>query len=748
MAHYLSYSGASTVALPEALSDRERRRALDGQAAEDGTGPDRLDVVLRTLARQGVSAWLDVPLTGRLPGLPAPDSPEALARGLTRIDRKGRPDGPTPAYHPLNPDVAAAVQRRLTEAVTKHKTNAKLAGLLVRLGSGPTLLGAPDTGLDDATFARFAREAFDRDSAQALPGLDGGHDDPGRFAARSRFLAGSGRVPWLTWRSERIAAYYHDLADAARQMQPGLALAVATPALGDGPAGAEARRADLAGLDPSQAWRAVGLDLDVWPAGEVAPIVLREVTLGPDDLARDLANSPELDAKVAARPARGMLVDVDAPAPEVAAAGRPRRATELFLTAQPVDTGPLGDEPLGHGMAAIDPRWMLLAAASMAGREERLRRYSQTIRGLPAEHSAADRPAPAFGVSVRSVRSGGQTYLTLSNDTPYPILVDTLIAGAPTARVFDLSRAQTLKPEADATGRHLVLELLPYGTWSVRVATLDVKVASVTPWPSDAVLTSMQTRYDELAAQLSRLTRGVENKEAASTVGPPNPGFEPIGPRLVQMNMNAPAPDPAEATMPKGWQLSGGMGATLAIDPVSPHSGEGSLRVDSPTAPGAVVCDDFALGVQPVLLVRTWLRADRPDAKVRLWIEGESAGTAYRRLSELAVPQSWTERAVRVSDVPPAGLDTARLRFELLTAGTLWIDDVNVSGETLTEPERRNARNALLAALQAYKEKRYADFARLAGSRWTRHPVVIGAGQAELTRTGDASALPQGRRLR
>jgi hypothetical protein len=54
----------------------------------------------------------------------------------------------------------------------------------------------------------------------------------------------------------------------------------------------------------------------------------------------------------------------------------------------------------------------------------------------------------------------------------------------------------------------------------------------------------------------------------------------------------------------------------------------------------------------------------------------------------------------------------------------------------------------LLAALQAYKEKRYADFARLAGSRWARHPVVVGTGGPELTRTGDASALPQGRRLR
>jgi hypothetical protein len=168
------------------------------------------------------------------------------------------------------------------------------------------------------------------------------------------------------------------------------------------------------------------------------------------------------------------------------------------------------------------------------------------------------------------------------------------------------------------------------------------------------------------------------------------------------------------------------------------------------------------------MLVRVWLRSDRPNARVRVWIEGESSGKPYRRVSELVAQPGWGERAVRASDVPSGGLDTVRLRFELLTAGTLWVDDLSVSGETLSEPERRNARNALLAALQAYKEKRFADFARLSGSRWARHPAAgssvgagAGAGETEddshervasdragLLRSGDASALPSTHRLR
>ncbi len=80
-----------------------------------------------------------------------------------------------------------------------------MTGLLIRLGPGPTLLGGPDTGLDDHTFERFVREMFDPEPARSVPGL--GTTDPDRFAAAfADYLAGPGRMPWLTWRSRGIAA--------------------------------------------------------------------------------------------------------------------------------------------------------------------------------------------------------------------------------------------------------------------------------------------------------------------------------------------------------------------------------------------------------------------------------------------------------------------------------------------------------------------------------------------------------------
>ncbi len=61
---YLSTCGATSAVLTERLADRERRRALEGNAAEDCIGPDRLDVALRVLKRYKIATWLELDLAG------------------------------------------------------------------------------------------------------------------------------------------------------------------------------------------------------------------------------------------------------------------------------------------------------------------------------------------------------------------------------------------------------------------------------------------------------------------------------------------------------------------------------------------------------------------------------------------------------------------------------------------------------------------------------------------------------------
>ena len=639
--------------------------------------------------------------------------------------------------------------------------------------------------MDDDTFTRFVHDTFGPETAEEIPGL--GTTDPNRFAARSKYLSGVGRMPWLMWRSRAIANLYAELADAVRNVSPGATLALTTPALHGGAAGAEARRVDLAGLAPSQAWRSVGLDLQTWPTAAGAPIVLRGVELSADPLAHDLATSPDLDARLAGQPHRGMLLTTDpetadlqpglavrGPAGEGASdpaagsdpaeetrTGWDRPSNVLTLSALPLGDGIAADEPLGHALAAIDAHWVILAVPAIAGHEERVRRFSTVLRALPAWPSQpvlVGGDQKDYGVAVRTLSDPSQTFLAIANDTPYPIRLAGNLNAPASGSVEDLGRNLRLVPQAVPGGRQLVIDLLPYGVSAIRVGAPKVQITEIRPYPSEAVLTSMEARYRELSVQLARLNRG-----SRGGIGePPNSGFEPEHPPIQQTQnaLNGATSPPSPEQVGGGWKFVGGAGCTMGIDAANPHSGQGSLKLTAPAVPASVTSGDFVPSSASSMMIQAYFRSEPPDVQVRLWIEGEVGGQPYLRRTEFAIPAAWELRAVRATDLPAGGLDSARLRFELISPGTLWIDDLHVVGETTPKAVRLNAQRTLLAALQAYRAQHYAEFARLSSSHWARHPGIQSASRlnrpSELTETAspghpgpaEASALSPERRLR
>jgi hypothetical protein len=100
-----------------------------------------------------------------------------------------------------------------------------------------------------------------------------------------------------------------------------------------------------------------------------------------------------------------------------------------------------------------------------------------------------------------------------------------------------------------------------------------------------------------------------------------------------------------------------------------------------------------------------------------------------------------------VTGIPAGGLDRLRIRFEWAgpEPGTLWVDDVAVTGQGPSESGRR-AQRVLTDAWHAYRLRRYADFARLIGSHRARQAAPEPAPGP--VQTGRANDLPPGRRLR
>lgn len=739
LATYLATCGATFVVLPDGPAERDRRRQLAGRVVEDPTGPDRMEMILRVLQRRGMTTWLEPDLRrpGALPGLPPPGAPEAIQQGLARVGPTGEADGGT--YQPLHPRVREALKRRLVEAAARDD-RPNVSGVMLRLGRGPTLLGTPDSGMDDQTFQRFVRETFGPDVAREIPGLD--VNDAGRFAARADYLAGVGRMPWLAWRSKAVAALYAELTEAVCKAAPNAVLVLSTPTLDDGPSGAEARRVDLAGLAPSQAWRSLGLDLRDWPAAAEPPVMLRGANLSEDGLARDLAAHPDLDEQIVGFPRRGFLLLTESSA---AKSGRPG------ATAVPNGDGPSSEWPLAHAVAALDAQWIILSATAIAGREERVRRFAEVFDRLPAESRPAAEPATGTkdsGVVVRSIRDGGRMVFEIVNDTPYAMRLGGVVRGDGSAVVEDLGRGLKLAPQPYEGGRRLVVDLAPFGLTVVRVGAKDATLDAPTLYPPQPAVASMASRFQDLTGQLSALNRGA----SSPIVEPPNAGFEqePVTPASATSGE-------VPASAPGGWRLDrGARGAGLAIDEVAPHSGARCLKMETRQAPASVVSGDFSPGAGSSLLVQVFLRAEKEGTPLRVWIEGERHGTPYARRSDVVVGTRWRPMVVGAADLPSDGLESARLRFESTAPGTLWIDDVRVRSEVAPKAVRLNAQRTLLAALQAYRERRFAEFTRLADSHWARHPGVMALVRGERNPPAvqappgptEASALPPDRALR
>jgi hypothetical protein len=370
------------------------------------------------------------------------------------------------------------------------------------------------------------------------------------------------------------------------------------------------------------------------------------------------------------------------------------------------------------------------------------------LRALPAREAPAELSAESlskpFGVVVRNLGDGAQSFLEIANDSPYPVRLAGRLELPAAAQIEDLGRGVRLKNMPQPDGSNLVLDLLPYGVAAIRISAPEVKLSSVNSSPSDAVMTGMRTRFNELSAQLARLNHGL----SATPAEPANPRFEPSS--NVKDVLARPNDAGANLTPTSGkndlagWLVESATagGASIAIDPENPHSGQGSLKLSSPMAGASVVSESFVPNIQSSLTIEAYFRASQPDSKVRVWIEGESAGKPYVRRTEMTVTTAWEGRAVRASDVPAGGLEKARLRFELMSPGNLWIDDLRVPSETTSRSGLVNARRTLLEAIQAYREARYAEFARLASSHWIQESSA--AATTRLARAPDAASRPGG----
>ena len=108
------------------------------------------------------------------------------------------------------------------------------------------------------------------------------------------------------------------------------------------------------------------------------------------------------------------------------------------------------------------------------------RRGSAALPVCCAHSPPGRRPPPApredptprpFGVAVRSMNDGVQTFLEIANDSPYPLRLASVLDAPASAFVEDVGRGLRLSPVPEGGGRNLVLDLVPYGVAAIRIGS-------------------------------------------------------------------------------------------------------------------------------------------------------------------------------------------------------------------------------------------------------------------------------------
>ncbi len=150
-----------------------------------------------------------------------------------------------------------------------------------------------------------------------------------------------------------------------------------------------------------------------------------------------------------------------------------------------------------------------------------------------------------------------------------------------------------------------------------------------------------------------------------------------------------------------GWELVEKHRGTLSLvpgrTPEDRDGNTGGLRFASPHGLSTLRSNPFAAPKTGRLSVAVWLRIEEgnPQPPLRIAVEGLLGRREYYRFApvgkgEAAMPLSseWSQIVLQVDDMPAHGLDSLRVRLDLLGPGKVCLDEVRVYDLAFDEVQR------------------------------------------------------------
>ncbi|MCE2726609.1 MAG: hypothetical protein LW698_07490 [Planctomycetaceae bacterium] len=676
---------------PSAVT-RQAPRWGSGAAAEDGLDPqakDLLGLLCRVYAGEGLRLVPGMAFDAPLPALETMlAGGGADAVGIVCLGRDGRPRRTSHSqhYNILDARVQQAVEEQVRELAVRLRGMQAVDGVaLLMPHDGWLHLPGTATALDDATFARF----LDSVGAEE-PAAEGD-----RYARRAELVEGPLRDLWLEWRADAVAAFHARLAAVLAEADPRLVLHIVPTTL-------------FAVGDLATRFRPrLGTDA---AAGDV----LREAGLDP---LRSTAHPqvvfsmPHVHTAADGLLDRGLVAAANL-APAVADAARSARRRGIAIVEQPVsfDARPLASHgPFGAATPAGPCPIHAVPTAAEAGRP-----LAESLIPADAEIvfdmrlSLAEFAAGDVGTAAFAALPAGQ--VSAVPDVPAPVVIRMLPqgAGATWMRVINAGAASgRIRIGLDGRPAGVVdvgdrsrIELgtdgvatVPVGPWGVRTLLVDGGVT----------VRSARMDYDEaVSAVVAARIQDLRRRRAALEMPQPldvldNPGFE-VGPEV----LGAAFADGGRAAAVTGWELveqrRGSLDLVPGVRPPGAGGGPGrGLAFSSVNGLASLHSNPFPPPPTGRVSVAVWLRIEdgAPQPPLRIAVEGLHDDREYYRFAAVGglaggrpLTAEWAQFVLPVDDLPTAGLESLRVRFDLLGPGRVLIDDVRVLDLAFEESQR------------------------------------------------------------
>ncbi len=396
------------------------------------------------------------------------------------------------------------------------------------------------------------------------------------------------------------------------------------------------------------------------------------------DLNRVLAATAHPGALCYHEPDRTRLASFDAKSPF----GQSTTFTSLVSELSP--SGGENRRRFVHAIAALDAEsifdggWLL-----PLGQEASLAEVVNVYRRLPAARfETLDEPSQP--VTIRYLAQDKETIVYFANDSAWPVDVALELGDAANVRLEALGGAAGSLTHVEGAVAW-TLSVPAYGLVAGRLVGRAARPRNVKIGLPDRATAAFEARIKDLSARAASLS------SPAPLAVLDNPGFE-LGDK---------------ESLP-GWTLKGGVGAAIRLDAAKPHGGERSLVFESGATPSQLRGNVFAAPTTGRMSVLLWLKT--PDAQnqpaVRLAIEAKADDIEYLRYATLGVgstklTEEWAQYIFQIDDLPTARVTELRVRIDLLSAGRVEIDDLQLYDLAFAESERLELNK--LITLASYK---------------------------------------------